>query len=106
MNVLVTGGAGYIGSHMIKYLVQKNCTVTVIDNLSTGNRNAVKSSNFIQGDLADQELLEEVFSKARYDAVFHFAAFSQVGESVRNPLKYFRNNISNTINLLNILVYL
>jgi UDP-glucose 4-epimerase len=103
MNVLVTGGAGYIGSHMIKYLVQKNCTVTVIDNLSTGNRNAVKSSNFIQGDLADQELLEEVFSKARYDAVFHFAAFSQVGESVRNPLKYFRNNISNTINLLNVM---
>ena len=59
MNVLVTGGAGYIGSHMVKYLVQKNCTVTVIDNLSTGNRNAVKSSNFIQGDLADQECLRK-----------------------------------------------
>lgn len=101
MNVLVTGGAGYIGSHMVKYLIQKDCTVTVIDNLSTGNRNAVTISNFIQGDLADQGLLEETFSKARYDAVFHFAAFSQVGESVRNPLKYFRNNVSNTINLLN-----
>ena len=101
MNVLVTGGAGYIGSHMVKYLVKEDCTVTVIDNLSTGNRNAVKNCNFIQGDLADQGLLEEVFLKSRYDAVFHFAAFSQVGESVWNPLKYFRNNVSNTINLLN-----
>jgi len=100
MKVLVTGGAGYIGSHMVKYLIKKKCSVTVIDNLSTGYRNAVKNCTFVQGDLADQQLIEEVLAETHFDAVFHFAAFSQVGESVVHPLKYFRNNVSNTANLL------
>ena len=86
MNVLVTGGAGYIGSHMVKYLVKKDCTVTVIDNLSTGNRNAVKNCNFIQGDLADQGLLEEVFSKARYDG-FPFRCIFSSGRVSEEPLE-------------------
>ncbi|MFL2903848.1 MAG: NAD-dependent epimerase/dehydratase family protein, partial [Limisphaerales bacterium] len=94
MKVLVTGGAGYIGSHMVKYLIEKKCMVTVMDNLSTGHLNAVQKCNFIEGDLADQKLIEKVFLETQFDAVFHFAAFSQVGESVMYPLEYFRNNVS------------
>lgn len=103
MKVLVTGGAGYIGSHMVKYLIEKKCMVTVMDNLSTGHLNAVQKCNFIEGDLADQKLIEKVFLETQFDAVFHFAAFSQVGESVMYPLEYFRNNVSNTANLLHVM---
>ena len=103
MKVLVTGGAGYIGSHMAKYLIEKNCIVTVLDNLSTGHLHAVKKCNFVEGDLADQKLMGKVFSETQFDAVFHFAAFSQVGESVEYPLEYFRNNVSNTASLLHVM---
>ncbi len=99
-HVLVVGGAGYIGSHMSKMLDQSGLEVLVLDNLSTGFRDAVRYGQLIEGDLADQVLLEQVFSTKRIDAVLHFAALSQVGESVREPARYYRNNVANTQNLL------
>ncbi|MBN6743004.1 NAD-dependent epimerase/dehydratase family protein, partial [Acidithiobacillus sp. MC6.1] len=99
--ILVVGGAGYIGSHMVKMLAQSGHSVLVLDNLSTGFRDAtVRHAPLIAGDLADQNLLEETFSSYRIDAVLHFAALSQVGESVREPARYYRNNVANTQNLL------
>ncbi|MBN6740762.1 NAD-dependent epimerase/dehydratase family protein, partial [Acidithiobacillus sp. MC6.1] len=99
-HILVVGGAGYIGSHMVKMLAQSGHEVLVLDNLSTGFRDAVCYGQLIEGDLADQGLLEEIFSTHRIDAVLHFAALSQVGESVREPARYYRNNVANTQNLL------
>jgi len=101
MNILVVGGAGYIGSHMIKYLGHLDCKVTTIDNLSGGHRDAVLKGDFVHGDIADRKLLEELFRRKRFDAVMHFASFIQVGESVQHPDKYYQNNFVNTLNLLN-----
>ena len=98
--ILVTGGAGYIGSHVVKALADQGFPVVVLDNLSKGHREAVLSGDFVQGDLADTVLLDRVFEQYRPAAVMHFAAFIEVGESVREPLKYYRNNTANTINLL------
>ncbi len=100
MSVLVVGGAGYIGTHMAKMLVCSGYGVVVLDNLSTGFRDAVRHGQLIEGDLVDQVLLEQVFSNQRINAVLHFAALSQVGESVREPARYYRNNVANTQNLL------
>ena len=100
LNVLVVGGAGYIGSHMVKNLCGRGVNVTTFDNLSSGHRDAVLGGEFIQGDLADRAALEQVFAAHRFDAVMHFASFIEVGESVRLPAKYYRNNVSNTLNLL------
>ena len=100
MKILVIGGAGYIGSHMVKMLGQKACTVVTIDNLSSGYREAVVHGEFIQGDCGDSELLDRVLSTG-FDAVMHFASFIQVGESVLNPEKYYQNNFFNTFKLLN-----
>jgi len=104
MRVLVTGGAGYIGSHVVKALGENGYEVAVYDNLSTGNRWAVLFGELFEGDLADKELLRTVIKSFKPDAVMHFAAFIQVDESVREPLKYYRNNTINTINLLETLV--
>jgi len=101
MNILVVGGAGYIGSHMIKYLYQHGCSVVTLDNLSSGHRNAVLAGEFVYGDIADRQLLDELFRTKRFDAVMHFASFIQVGESVQHPAKYYQNNVVNTLNLLN-----
>lgn len=98
--VLVTGGAGYIGSHVVKALGEKGFQVIILDNLSTGHRDSVLAGELIESDLADTALLDRVFEQYRPDAVMHFAAFIEVGESVRDPLKYYRNNTANTINLL------
>jgi UDP-glucose 4-epimerase len=98
--ILVTGGAGYIGSHVVKSLTEQGFPVVVLDNLSKGHREAVLFGDFVQGDLADTVLLDQVFERYRPAAVMHFAAFIEVGESVREPLKYYRNNTANTINLL------
>lgn len=98
--VLITGGAGYIGSHVVKDLEEKGIQVIVLDNLSTGHRDSVLAGEFIKGDLADAVLLDRVFEQYRPVAVMHFAAFIEVGESVRDPLKYYRNNTANAINLL------
>jgi UDP-glucose 4-epimerase len=100
LNVLVVGGAGYIGSHMVKNLCERGVNVTTFDNLCSGHRDAVLGGEFIEGDLADRPALERVFAARRYDAVMHFASFIEVGESVRLPGKYYRNNVSNTLNLL------
>lgn len=104
MRILVVGGAGYIGSHMVKMLYQRNHQVTILDNLSTGYRDAVIGGDFILGDLADRTLLDELFTSAGFDGVMHFASYIQVGESVREPAKYYRNNVVNTQNLLDAMV--
>lgn len=100
MNILVVGGAGYIGSHMVKLLGQHGCAVTTLDDLSSGHRDAVSAGDFVQGNMADTELLRRVFANRKYDAVMHFASFIEVGESVREPAKYYRNNVANTLALL------
>lgn len=98
--ILVVGGAGYIGSHMVKDLLRADYPVVVLDNLSTGHRELVPGGDFIEGDLGDSALLDQVFSKHKIDAVMHFAAFSLVGESVKQPLIYYRNNVARTVELL------
>lgn len=98
--VLVVGGAGFIGSHMVKFLHQAGVETVTLDNLSTGFRDAVKFGDFVHADLADRSSLDEVFSGKKFDAVMHFASSIQVGESVLNPAKYYRNNVVNTLNLL------
>ena len=99
-SVLVVGGAGYIGSHMAKMLVQGGHEVLILDNLSTGFCDAVRYGRFIEGDLADQPLLDQVFRENDIVAVLHFAALSQVAESMREPARYYRNNVALTQNLL------
>ena len=98
--ILVVGGAGYIGSHMVDCLIQAGYVPVVLDNLSTGHRDAVQSAKLIIGDMADIALLDELFSTYSFSAVMHFASYIQVGESVQNPLKYYLNNVANTINVL------
>lgn len=100
MHVLVCGGAGYIGSHMAKWLAARGFEVTVLDNLSTGHREAVKWGALIEADLLRPETLEPVFAATRYDAVMHFCARSLVGESVAQPYDYYANNVGGTLNLL------
>ena len=100
MKILVTGGAGYIGSHGVKALGRQGHEVVVYDNLSTGHKWAVLSGTLVEGDLADRELLERVINTFRPDTVVHFAASIQVEESVHKPLKYYRNNTVNALNLL------
>ena len=100
MNILVVGGAGFIGSHMVKQLGRSDCRVTTLDNLSNGHRDAVLYGDFVEGDLADKVLLKQLIQPGRFDAVMHFASFIQVGESVENPAKYYDNNVVNTLNLL------
>lgn len=97
--VLVVGGAGYIGSHMVKRLGQMGCQVTTLDDLSSGHRDAVLNGDFVQGSIADADLLDRLLGRG-FDAVMHFASFIQVGESVQEPAKYYQNNVVNTLNLL------
>lgn len=104
MKVLVVGGAGYIGSHMVKMLLAQGHEVITFDNLSSGYRDAVVGGSFVQADLADKAALDEVFVKYAPDAVMHFASYIQVGESVRHPDKYYLNNFTNTMNLLDAMV--
>ena len=104
LNLLVVGGAGYIGSHMVKHLLRQGYDVVTFDNLSTGHRDAVLGGEFVLGDLADRAALDAIFSKHTFDAVFHFASFIQVGESVKEPAKYYANNVVNTLKLLDAMV--
>ena len=99
-HILVTGGAGYIGSHTCKVLAEAGYIPIAYDNMSTGNRWSVKWGPLVEADLADGVLLREVIRKYSVSAVVHFAANAYVGESVVNPRKYFENNASNTLNLL------
>jgi len=100
MNVLVTGGAGYIGSHMVKMLRRAGAEVVVFDNLSNGERAAVVGGTFVRGDINDAAGVAAVFERFRIDAVMHFAALIQVGESMREPAKYYRTNFAGTLNVL------
>lgn len=104
MHILVCGGAGYIGSHMVQLLLEHGHEVTVFDNLSTGHRDAVLGGHIELGDLGDSTALDRVLGSRRFDAVMHFAAFIRVEESVAHPGKYFRNNFCNTLNLLDAMV--
>ena len=100
MRVFVAGGAGYIGSACTEYLLDRGYEVTVFDDLITGHVEAVDPrAKFIKANLADRENLKKVVKEGNYDAIMHFAAFSLVGESMKNPSKYFNNNLANAINL-------
>ncbi len=103
-NILVMGGAGYIGSHTVKHLMTQGYGCIVADNLSYGHREAVLTSDFELADLLDKNSLNKVFDKYQIDAVVHFAAFTYVGESVENPQKYFENNVIGTLNLLEVML--
>jgi UDP-glucose 4-epimerase len=99
--VLVTGGAGYIGGVVSAQLLARGYEVVVLDNLSHGNRSAVpESAEFVQGDIADRSLLDQLFRSQRISAVMHFAAFIEAGESMKVPEKYFRNNTASALTLL------
>jgi UDP-glucose 4-epimerase len=102
--ILVVGGAGYIGSHMVKDLLSKGYDVITLDNLSTGHRDLLPGGTFVNGDLGDREILNRIFTDHKISAVMHFAAFSLVGESVEDPLKYYRNNLAATITLLSAMI--
>ena len=98
--VLVTGGAGYIGSHVVQQLLARGERVVVIDNLSTGFREAVRGAELVVGNVGDMDLVGHVMANHHVDAVLHFAAHTIVPESVSDPLKYYGNNTCNTRNLL------
>ncbi len=98
--ILVVGGAGYIGSHMVLDLMRAGYEVSTLDDLSKGHRELLPGGEFIKGNLGDTALLDELFSQHAFSAVMHFAASSLVGESVQQPLDYYRNNIARTIELL------
>ena len=104
MRVLVTGGAGYIGSHMVKLLVEKGAEVTVLDDLSTGHADAVRGAELVTGDIADLAATRELLKKKRIEGVIHFAASSLVGESMADPLKYYRRNVGATVALVQAMV--
>ena len=105
MKILVTGGAGYIGSFMVKRLLDEGNEVVVADSLERGHREKVDSrAIFEQGNLLDKSFIELLFSKYKFDAVMHFAAYIAVGESMQDPGMYFRNNVFTTINLLDAMV--
>ncbi|RPJ05220.1 MAG: UDP-glucose 4-epimerase GalE [Deltaproteobacteria bacterium] len=104
--ILITGGAGYIGSHVVKELVKKGHHPVVYDNLQTGHRKAIRDVPFIQGDLKDEEKLKQAFRSHPIQSVMHFAGDCLVGESVREPVKYFNNNVKNSLQLIEMMDYL
>lgn len=103
--ILVCGGAGYIGSHMVYRLIEDDYDVCVIDNLSTGIKDAVhEKAKFYEGDIRDSKLMDKIFTENSIESVIHFAASSQVGESVIKPLKYYENNINATLKLVDSMI--
>ena len=105
MNVLITGGAGYIGSVTVEALIARGHTVTVLDNLSTGHQGAVHAdAAFVRADLRDAGVVGEALEAGGIEAVIHFAAYSLVGESMREPVRYFGNNVVGTLTLLEAMV--
>jgi UDP-glucose 4-epimerase len=103
MNIFVTGGAGYIGSATADALLNAGHSVTVYDSLVTGYRNAVpRAARFIRADLGDHEVLEKTLASEYYDAVMHFAAFIEAGESMKDPGKFFKNNLANSLQLIEV----
>ncbi|MCH2546732.1 MAG: UDP-glucose 4-epimerase GalE [Alphaproteobacteria bacterium] len=104
MKILLTGGAGYIGSHMAQCLLESGINVVILDNLSNGSRKAIEGIELVVGDIGDSAVLDRLFSAHKFDGVMHFASLIQVGESVTNPGAYFDNNIARTVTLLNKMV--
>ena len=104
MKILVTGGAGYIGSHMVKMLLDHGRDVVVLDNLSNGHRDAVTGGEFIEGDVRDSAVLDTLFKAHRIDGVMHFAGFIEVAESMQDPAKYYNNNVGGSQHLLEAMV--
>ena len=102
--ILVTGGAGYIGSHTVRELRERGMDVVVYDNLSTGHIEAIGDTPLVKGDLFDVELLRKTFRDYKVDSVIHFAAYSLVGESMTNPAKYYHNNVAGTLALLDAMI--
>ncbi len=100
MNILVTGGAGYVGSHAVRLLGQAGHEVWVIDNLSQGHRGAVPAARLIVGELSDRDLVVRILAETKIEAVMHFAAFALVGESVTDPARYYQNNVVASLSLL------
>lgn len=98
--ILVAGGAGYIGSHMVALLLERGYEVVVADNLSTGHWQAAKGAKLRVGDLRDSAFLDRLFTEFKIDGIINFAAFSLVGESVKNPLKYYDNNVGGSVSML------
>lgn len=103
MSVLVVGGAGYIGSHTVRYLQEKGIDVIVVDNLSTGHRDSIKVDNFYKVDCRDEASLDKVFKNHKIEGVIHFAALSLVGISMEKPYEYYDNNVNGAICLLNVM---
>lgn len=99
-SILVTGGAGYIGSHVVKLLGERGENIVVLDNLSTGNEDAVLFGTLVKGDTGDRDTVSRILREYNVDTVMHFAAHTVVPESIENPLKYYANNTQNTLNLL------
>ncbi|MDI3537203.1 MAG: UDP-glucose 4-epimerase [Eubacteriaceae bacterium] len=105
MKILVCGGAGYIGSHVVKVLIEKHYEVVVLDNLSTGHLKAIPAAaSFEKADIGDLEALNRIFSKHQIDGVMHFCANSLVAESMEKPILYYENNVAGTLNLLKAMV--
>jgi UDP-glucose 4-epimerase len=104
MKILLTGGAGYIGSHVGKLLKKKGYEIFTIDNLSSGHKEAVIYGELFVADLKDKKIIDEILGKVKPDAIIHFAASIEVAESVKNPLKYYQNNVANTLNLLDLII--
>jgi len=104
VSILIVGGAGFVGSHTAKLVAASGRTPVIFDNLSSGHRWALKWGAFEEGDLADRAAIDRVLARHQVEAVIDFAAHIEVGESVRNPRKYFRNNLVNTLNLLDAMV--
>jgi UDP-glucose 4-epimerase len=102
--ILVVGGAGYVGSHVVRQLMRENIPVLVLDNLLYGHRDLVRGVDFIEGDLENAALLEEIFAGRSIEAVMHFAAYCYVGESVTDPAKYYQNNVASTLNILKVML--
>ncbi len=100
MKILIVGGAGYIGSHMVKVLVDRGHHIVTLDNMSSGYKDAVLGGELIIGDCGDSKLLDGLFGRCRFDAVMHFAGSIEVGESVRDPARFYDNNVSNVLALL------
>lgn len=103
MSILVTGGLGYVGSHSVKMLVERGEHVIVLDNLIFGHKSAACGSDVVIGDIGDQTILRDIFSNNKIEAIMHFAALADVGESVAEPQKYYLNNVAKSLLMLQVM---